>query len=58
MKAAERLRAGIGIKTEPDLITLFRLPGVVAAPGSASQLQTEEMQEKLGAQVDACLGSC
>jgi len=28
---------------------------VVAAPGSATQLQNEEVQEKLGAQLDACL---
>ena len=43
------------MKTEPDLIALFRLPGVVAAPGAAGDLQNEEAQEKLGAQVDACL---
>ena len=55
MKAVERLRQEFDVKTEPDLIALFRLPGVVAAPGSASALQDEEMQEKLGAQVDACL---
>ena len=55
MKAVERLRREFGVKTEPDLIALFRLPGVVAAPGSASELQNEEVQEKLGAQVDACL---
>ena len=55
MKAAERLRREFDVKTEPDLIALFRLPGVVAAPGSASELQNEEVQEKLGAQVDACL---
>jgi uncharacterized protein (TIGR00255 family) len=55
MKAVQRLREEFGVKTEPDLIALFRLPGVVAAPGSASDLATEEEQEKLGAQVDACL---
>ena len=55
MKAVERLRREFDVRTEPDLIALFRLPGVVAAPGSASELQDEEMQEKLGAQVDACL---
>ena len=55
MKAVERLRREFGVKTEPDLIALFRLPGVVAAPGSASELQNEEVQAKLGAQLDACL---
>ena len=55
MKAVERLRREFDIKTEPDLIALFRLPGVVAAPGSAGKLQDEEVQAKLGAQLDACL---
>jgi uncharacterized protein (TIGR00255 family) len=55
LKAVEQLRKDFSVKTEPDLIALFRLPGVVAAPGSASELQNEEVQEKLGAQLDACL---
>ena len=55
MKAVEELRRQFGVKTEPDLIALFRLPGVVAAPGEASELQNEEAQERLGAQLDACL---
>jgi uncharacterized protein (TIGR00255 family) len=55
LKAAERLRAEFGVKTEPDLIALFRLPGVVAAPGTAGELLSEEAQERLGEQVDACL---
>jgi uncharacterized protein (TIGR00255 family) len=55
MKAVERLRREFNVKTEPDLIALFRLPGVVASPGSAGELQNEEVQEKLGAQVDACM---
>jgi uncharacterized protein (TIGR00255 family) len=55
MRAVERLRQEFGVKTEPDLVGLFRLPGVVAAPGSASDLQSEEEQEKLGEQVEACL---
>jgi uncharacterized protein (TIGR00255 family) len=55
MKAVERLRKEFDIKGEPDLIGLFRLPGVVASPGSASELQSEDVQERLGAQVDACL---
>jgi uncharacterized protein (TIGR00255 family) len=55
MKAVERLRQEFGVKTEPDLVGLFRLPGVVATPGSASDLQSEEEQERLGAQVEVCL---
>src|SRR5215472_13796502 len=55
VKAAERLRHEFGIKNEPDLIALFRLPGVVAAPGDANGLRSEETQEKLGEQLDECL---
>jgi uncharacterized protein (TIGR00255 family) len=55
MKAVERLRQEFGVKTEPDLVGLFRLPGVVAAPGATTELQSEEMQERLGEQVEACL---
>jgi uncharacterized protein (TIGR00255 family) len=55
LRAAERLRQEFGMKAEPDIVALFRLPGVVAAPGDASELQSEEKQEKLGEQLDACL---
>jgi uncharacterized protein (TIGR00255 family) len=55
MKAVEKLREEFGVKSEPDLVALFRLPGVVAAPGAASDLQSEETQERLGGQVEACL---
>ncbi len=55
MKAVEELRGQFGVKTDPDLIALFRLPGVVAAPGVTSELQNEEAQERLGAQLDTCL---
>src|SRR5258706_11156415 len=55
MKAVEELRGQFGVKTQPDLIALFRLPGVVAAPGLTRELQSEEAQERLGTQVDACL---
>jgi uncharacterized protein (TIGR00255 family) len=55
MRAVERLRKEFGVKTEPDLVSLLRLPGVVAAPGVADELQSEEKQEKLGEQVEACL---
>jgi uncharacterized protein (TIGR00255 family) len=55
MNAVERLRLEFSVKSEPDLVALFRLPGVVAAPGAANDLQSEETQEKLGAQVETCL---
>jgi uncharacterized protein (TIGR00255 family) len=55
LKAVERLRKEFNVKVEPDLVSLLRLPGVVAAPGTAGELQSEERQERLGAQVEACL---
>jgi uncharacterized protein (TIGR00255 family) len=55
LKALDRLRQEFNVKTEPDLIALLRLPGVVATPGSANELQDEEVQEKLGTQLDACM---
>jgi uncharacterized protein (TIGR00255 family) len=55
MKALEELRRQFGVKNEPDLTSLFRLPGVVAAPGAAGELQNEETQERLGAQLETCL---
>ena len=55
MKAVEDLRRQFGVTAEPDLLALFRLPGVVAAPGSATELQEEETQQRLGAQLDVCL---
>ena len=55
LKAVERLRKEFDVKVEPDLVSLLRLPGVVAAPGTAGELQNEEKQERLGAQVEACL---
>jgi len=55
LKAVERLRQDFGLNTEPDLIALFRLPGVVAAPGTVGELLSDEAQERLGAQLDACL---
>ena len=55
MKAVERLRQEFRVKTEPDLVALFRLPGVVAAPGAASELQSEDKQERLGEQLEVCI---
>jgi uncharacterized protein (TIGR00255 family) len=55
LKAVDELRKQFGIRTEPDLISLFRLPGVVAAPGARSEWQSEQAQERLGVQLDTCL---
>jgi uncharacterized protein (TIGR00255 family) len=55
MKAVERLRQEFNVKTEPDMVALFRLPGVVAMPGAAGELQSEEKQERLGEQLEVCL---
>jgi uncharacterized protein (TIGR00255 family) len=48
--AAEELRRQYALKNEPDLMALFRLPGVLAAGVPA-----EEEREKLGAHVRECL---
>jgi uncharacterized protein (TIGR00255 family) len=55
MKAVGRLRKEFKVKTEPDLVGLFRLPGVVAAPGAAGELESEEKQAQLGEQLEVCL---
>ncbi len=51
IKAAESLRRKFELNAEPDLVSLFRLPGVVEAatePGS-------EQEETIARAVDACL---
>jgi uncharacterized protein (TIGR00255 family) len=55
LKAVEQLRREFNVTSEPDLVALFRLPGIIASPGSASDLQSEEVQEKLGSQLDSCM---
>ncbi len=55
LKAAEELRQQFDLKAEPDLAGVLRLPGVIAAPGMPSGMLSEDEQERLGAQVDACL---
>ena len=57
LKAAEELRRKFGLTTEPDLVGLFRLPGVIAASGETgdSGEAPEEKEEKLGRAVEACL---
>lgn len=55
LASVERLRQEFKVKAEPDLVALFRLPGVVAAPGDSGDLHTEERQEKLAEQIETCL---
>jgi uncharacterized protein (TIGR00255 family) len=57
LKAAEELRRKFGLSTEPDLVGLFRLPGVIAASGETGDAgdAPEEKEEKLGRAVEACL---
>jgi uncharacterized protein (TIGR00255 family) len=54
LRAADELRKQFGLKTEPDLIALMRLPGVVAAPGAPADGLSDEALEKLRALVAEC----
>lgn len=55
LRAAEDLRRQFGMNTEPDLVALLRLPGVISAAGAPGGKLPDEEQERLGAQVAACL---
>ncbi len=55
LEAAEQLRRQFGIESEPDLMSLFRLPGVVATSGAALALDDGPVQERLRLQLDACV---
>ncbi|MGB6198171.1 MAG: DUF1732 domain-containing protein, partial [Candidatus Acidiferrales bacterium] len=57
LKTAEELRRKFGLTTQPDLIGLFRLPGVVAASGETGDAgdAPQEKEEKLGRAVENCL---
>jgi uncharacterized protein (TIGR00255 family) len=54
LRAADDLRKQFGLKTEPDLIALMRLPGVVAAPGAPAGGLSDEALEKLRILVAEC----
>ena len=56
LKAAEDLRRKFSMRTEPDLVAILRLPGVIADSGGLGGKLEEDEQERLGAQVAACLG--
>jgi uncharacterized protein (TIGR00255 family) len=55
LRIAEDLRRQFGMKTEPDLMALLRLPGVIAASGTLGETGSEDEQERLGTQVAGCL---
>ncbi len=55
LRIAEDLRRQFGMKTEPDLMALLRLPGVIAASGTLGGKGSEDEQERLATQVAACL---
>ena len=55
LAAAEALRAKFGLKTEPDLAGLLRLPGVIAAAGISGGALSAEETESIGALVRECL---
>jgi len=54
LRAAEDLRKQFGLKAEPDLIALMRLPGVVAAPGAPAGGLSDDALEKLRMIVAEC----
>lgn len=54
LRAAEDLRRQFGMNTEPDLVSVLRLPGVIAA-GAPGGVLAEDEQERLAPQVAACL---
>ena len=54
LRVAEDLRRQFGVKTEPDLVALLRLPGVIAASGTPGGAGSED-EERLATQVAACL---
>lgn len=47
LKAAEDLRQQFGMKTEPDLIALLRLPGVIAASGVVAEEDRVGLEQHL-----------
>jgi uncharacterized protein (TIGR00255 family) len=54
VREAEELRREMHLGGEPDVVAILRLPGVIA--GSALAIpESEEEQEKLGAELAACL---
>ncbi|HET9400158.1 MAG TPA: YicC/YloC family endoribonuclease [Candidatus Acidoferrales bacterium] len=55
LRAATDLRKKFGISAEPDLVSLMRLPGVVAAAGAGGGGLSEEELATLSVEAAACL---
>ena len=55
LKAAEELRAQFGLRTEPDLVALLRLPGVIAAASATGPEEQERLAHHLGECLDQAL---
>lgn len=55
IRAAEELRERFGLKVEPDLVAILRLPGVIAPTGVPGALLAQDDQERLAAHVVGCL---
>ncbi len=53
-KAAEDLRQQFGSKTEPDAVSILRLPGVIGAGADAGSFD-EKTQENLAVRVEECM---
>ncbi len=51
LSAAEEIRKQFGLKTEPDLATILRLPGVIGS----TALSSDEEADALGHRITACL---
>jgi uncharacterized protein (TIGR00255 family) len=54
LRAAEELRRDFGLSTEPDVVALLRLPGVVISRGAAPALG-EEYRDRLNREAAACV---
>jgi uncharacterized protein (TIGR00255 family) len=54
LREAEELRREMRLGNEPDVVGILRLPGVIAA-GPLAIPDSEDEQEKLGAELAACL---
>ncbi len=55
LKAAEELRREFSLKTEPDLVALLRLPGVIAASGVVAEEERATLEAHLVACVEQAL---
>ena len=55
LKAAEELRREFSLKTEPDLVALLRLPGVIAASGFVAEEERAALEAHLVACVEQAL---